>query len=58
MPGGLTDTENLVINRWPSFDWHRGEPQRRKKLVGCMKIINHEVKWGITRNYFAFQRKD
>ncbi len=55
MPGGLTDRENLMVNSWPGFDRGRSKPQRGKKLVGRMKIVNHEIKWGITRNDFAFQ---
>jgi hypothetical protein len=58
MPGWLADSKDLVIYSWPCLDRGWGKPQRRKSLMSCMQVINHEVERGITRNDFALKHQD
>jgi hypothetical protein len=54
MPGWLTDSENLVIDRWPCLDRCWRESQGTKSLMRRPQVIDHETKRGITHNDFIF----
>lgn len=55
MPGWLTDGKNLVIYSRSCLDRGWGKSQRRKSLMGCTHVINHEIERSITRNDFALK---
>src|ERR1051325_11468422 len=44
MPGWLTDSENLVIDRWPCLDRCWRKSQRTKSLMRRLQVIDHEIK--------------
>jgi hypothetical protein len=55
MAGGLPDTEELVIDGWHRFNGRRSKPQQGEALMRRTEVFNHQVKWGISRDYFALR---
>ena len=58
MAGGLSDTEELVIDGWHRFNGRRSKAQRGEALMRRTEVFNHQVERGIPGDYFALLRKD
>jgi len=54
----LSDTEKFVIDGGHRFNRRRSKAQGAEVLMRRMKVFNHQVKWGISRDHFAFRDKD